>query len=521
MGDGASGYVIPASLLAAVAIGFIAVSGSSLWIDEFATLRISGADTAGAAIQALLTVEGSDSQMPLYVVYLWAWIQLFGDGEWTIRAANVPFFVAGLLALVYWIRRTRGSGPVLVVVLGCLSPFLWYYLNEARPYVMQFAGGAMFLGGVVAALLARPEDPLGLTRHDCALLGIGAIILCGSSLLGVPWLASGAIVLALTWRRGALVVRGTCRNSLIWTAGALLALGAYFLWTVARGASPFATEPRFALSLGFALYELLGFSGIGPGRLALREAGPAALEPWMLGLGLYGALWATVLLLGWRQRRKTGQRARVELPAIIILIGLPIVFLAVLSQVRDFRVLGRHLAPLEAIILLSMAVWLDPLLRARRVRGWWLLVPALASLLASSLSLRVAPRHRRDDYRSAAAAAVEGLQSGRSVWWVASLEGAVYYGLPLKSPIRVSPGVFVSESGVELRHLSGASTEAASELPRPDLIVLSKPDVYDPLDAVGQVTRSGYRLTREFQAFKVFARVESRRGDTPGPGSRP
>ena len=103
----------------------------------------------------------------------------------------------------------------------------------------------------------------------------------------------------------------------------------------------------------FVGYELLGFSGLGPGRLELRSAGPAALRGYWAWLALYAVAIAIVIgaaLLHEVRRQESPasgcwRSAAACLPAFILGVGC----------VAHFRVLGRHFAPFVPVLLLLFA----------------------------------------------------------------------------------------------------------------------------------------------------------------------
>jgi hypothetical protein len=118
--------------------------------------------------------------------------------------------------------------------------------------------------------------------------------------------------------------------------------------------------------------------------------------------------------------------------------------------------------------------------------------------LTSSLSLRFAPRHARDNYRSAAAIARQALQDGKTVWWNANERGAAYYHLPL-----ATNGVAAGQALL----LVNPSREVLLGTARPDMIIASRPDVFDDGGALAEfVAQSHYRLGTNLMAFTVWER---------------
>lgn len=493
---------------AALAAGLAAIAPESLWIDEFASLVVADHRTFGRFLEALIGSSQSDGQMPIYMVWLWAWIGLFGTSEWTLRAANLPWFVVGTIGLVRWSRTGRISSARMVTLLVCLSPFLWFYLNEARPYIMQFAGASLFLGGVIAATAQGARGTRArFDSADCWTLAVGAVLLCGSSLLGVPWLLAGLLVLAVSWRAGGLAADRRCLPSALFASILLSILAVYYVGTLLRGAAPFAKDTNFFLTLGASFYELLGFLGLGPSRLDLRLVGLSALRGFVPLLLTAGAIWAAAIAIGGsllRQRR--GSTGRLVL-STMVLVALPVVFLGALSEWRSFRVLGRHMMPLLPVLLLVLAAVLSSLRASSRRWHSSLAVAALLVWGASAASWRLSERHRKDDYRLAAKVAAEALSRGKTVWWAANFRGANYYGVPLEPANRVAAGVVRSRIAPGLLGLSNPRLEELEGLSSPDFLILSKPDLFDAHGVLAAVaTNSGYSDSLVAAAFTVYSR---------------
>src|SRR5262249_13069541 len=115
----------------------------------------------------------------------------------------------------------------------------------------------------------------------------------------------------------------------------------------------------------------------------------------------------------------------------------------------------------------------------------------------SCLSLRLAPRHGKDDYRSAAKIAKDALQAGRAVWWNAAKEGARYYEVPLK------PAPAAADAGVVA--LTNPSRDLLEHLPEPDVIIASKPDLFDNAAAVqGYLREHNFERDGQVAAFVIW-----------------
>jgi hypothetical protein len=443
----------------------------------------------------LIQDKAANLQTPLYLLYIWGCEKLCGSGEWTLRLANLPWFVAGATAFITAFPRRDRRRPIAACVT-LLCPFAWYYLDEVRPYAMQV--GASLL--VVASLVRLDRNSSMREARDTvdvALLLLGMVALSGSSLTGMIW--AGAALLAmpalLSWPRFLGLVK---RHVFLWLAagGLLLFLGGYYLWTLTIGARASAVATTTVGSVLFIGYELLGFSGLGPGRFALRSAGAAALRPYVIALALYAA--PTAILIGAALRPLLNKANRRHL-VVLFCCGLPAAFLLAVGCFMHFRVLGRHFTPAVSVLLLLFTLGCSTLWSRRSAwaRGMVLVFCALS--LASCLSLRFLPRHERDNYRAAAAFAKSALRDGQSVWWNATQEGASYYGLPTAT----RPG----NAGAALLVVNPAR-DTLPGLPTPQIIIASKPDLFDNQAALADYIRErGFQPATNFTAFVIWRRA--------------
>lgn len=172
----------------------------------------------------------------------------------------------------------------------------------------------------------------------------------------------------------------------------------------------------------------------------------------------------------------------------------PLLLLFALAYIQDFRLLGRHLMPLLPVILGSFALGFSQI--PHRVLAKILCASVVVIWLASSLSLRFAPRHRRDDYRTAAALAKSALAQNEGVWWSADTDAAAYYGVSLDNGAPKSARLVIAPS-----------RKALENQPIPALIVASKFDIYDPEDQLGSFLRShSFAPVQQLPAFKIWRR---------------
>lgn len=504
----------------ALLVCLIAISSQSLWIDEAFMASKASQPTFAAWWHEMRNGSGSDLQMPLYMLYVWAFAKIFSVSEWALRAANIPWFVAGVAAFIPAFPKSRRFAVAAVTLL---CPFAWFYLDEARPYAMQLSSGLV----IFAAIYRLSREPAQAPRRErnwIAAFWLGIIILCGSSLLGVIWAGAAFLSLFVLFPQKRLfqLLRAHWLACLL-SAVVLTALAGYYVWTIKSahgfesdksGAGAAFTTIKSAArfrqgfsganelqSIAYLIYDLAGFSGLGPGKLDIRTAGTSAFRPYVPQLTLYAVVLAAVVLLAaLRIARGPGSAKKIFLSLIIF---LPMALLLVAGYLLGFLVLGRHCAPVMAAWFFFLSLGIASACSGQRVLPKLLAGAFIALSLFSCLSLRFATRHVRDDYRDAARAANAALNRGQTVWWSASDNGAAYYHVPL-----------ADESGKKGRALLvlNPAPQTLAPLPPPDLIVASKPDIYDNQHALEKYVRNNpYTKINEFPAFAVW-----RRNSAPG-----
>jgi hypothetical protein len=490
-------YVSPQAALilaAVVAVAFVAISGRSLWIDEACTAMKALEPNLSGWWQVMVREKTADIQMPFYMLYVWGWARVFGTGEWSLHLANLPWFALGAIVFILSFSATDRSRKIAACV-AMLCPFAWYYLDEARPYAMQLGAGLLIVGSIRWLLQMPPtEAPRGLPLAGFLM---GVIVLSGSSLLGMVWAVAAVLALPVLLSKQQLVcLLRRHWNMLLIAAAPLLLLAVFYVWTLKTGARASAAATTTAGSTFFAIYELLGFTGMGPGRLEMRSAGPAALHGHLLSVGFYGLTTALVIGAALTAARERKDRRQF---ALMLCCSLPPVFILAVGCVAHFRVLGRHLAPFVPIWLLLLTSGLATLWAQKNAAGRALVTGFCVLSLFSCLSVRFSPRHDKDNYRAAAAAARTALASGQAVWWNAAEEGARYYGLPVTEHPESGPGALF---------LMNPARQTLDTLPAPRLIVASKPDVYDGQQGMADYIRDhGFSPTAEYAAFVLWEKT--------------
>ena len=461
---------------------YFAISRQSLWMDEGYTVWFASHDGFRSFFRSLIGSPGSpgDPQMLFYLSYMWGWVKIFGRSEEALRAANIPFFML-LIVSAEWASRRLLQQPYLWA-LFCLSPFVWFYLNEARPY----AALTSFSTAALVALLAYVVHP---AEHRswapwCCL--IATLFACGSHILGVFLIPSMVVLVAETARTDPSFRRSFWRD---WWRPALsclpvfAALGGFYAVVSAYGVNKTSGSPGL-LNMAFVAYEFLGFQGLGPPRNEVRTGiHPNIIVgywPWFL-IGVVAVATVAVVLL------RTRPPKIVRTAFVSLLAGIAIAF--AISRFEHFHVLGRHMAVFFPLLLLIVMFWLagSPPERTRRSVAGATLVLALAWSI-SDARMVLLPQYKKDDYRDAASIALlKAKTTGAEILWAADPHAAHYYGIAVMKDHRSSEigspeglTLLVQRQATDARHWSlEEARQYLDAREKPVTLVLSKPDLFD------------------------------------------
>ncbi len=494
----------------------LAISSESLWIDEFWTAYFAEVSSLRQWVELILIPSGS--QTPIHFFQYFIWGRLFESTEWTLRLANLPLFVIGQLSLFWALRSYSRTFSWLYLAVSALHPMVWQYANEARPYIMIYAGAQMLMAYLLH-LHARIEWQLDDSPLFSVVFVVGGILLFGASLLGAFWVfAAGVYAIHLHHRHLGWRYLAWGLHPLLLGVFAVVVslLCVYYVSSLLQGAGGSQVSTTTPASLAFAAYELMGLSGMGPGRHELRNSGLAAMRPHWPQLLAAAAIIAFTAGCGLREaRQRLGSRE------LIIVVGLALlpVFIVVLSGfVMGWRVLGRHLfatTPVFCLVLaLGMAKLWDTSAGRNRVLGRLTAIACLGALATSALSMRFAEQHRKDDYRLAAAVAQDGLSRGLRVWWAADYLGAHYYRLPgTFDYIGELTNVHQPPSCTDLpgvQATANLTAECLRTLSPPDIVIFSRPETFDKRGDLGRYMKErNYVKVRDMPAIAVWQPVVS------------
>jgi mannosyltransferase len=192
------------------------LGADSLWLDEAVSWRQSNGGLAD-----LISRTAQDNYPPLHNLFLYASINLFGDGEWSLRLPSAIFGTANILA-IYWLGSVTGGRIVglLAAAFLALSGFHIWYSQEARMYALLSLMATLF----AASSFYFVRSP---TIPRAALVSLAGLALLYSHPFGtLNWIAivTGISLFTLT---APTIVR---RTIAIWVASNVVAAAAFAPW---------------------------------------------------------------------------------------------------------------------------------------------------------------------------------------------------------------------------------------------------------------------------------------------------
>src|SRR5689334_15330773 len=132
-------WLVGALVLLGAVLRFATIASQSYWLDESTTvheLHLS----FGSLLHA---IRVNETTPPLYFALAWVWAKVFGTGEAGLRSLSAIAGVA-VIPIAYLCGRqlvSRSAGLV-AAALVTLSPFMIWYSQEARSYMLLVAFAA-------------------------------------------------------------------------------------------------------------------------------------------------------------------------------------------------------------------------------------------------------------------------------------------------------------------------------------------------------------------------------------------
>lgn len=182
---------------AALVLQFVGLSQQSLWLDELFSVWASDAETMQQVIERLRP----DVHPPLYQLVLWAWMQVWGDSEFTVRALSALMGVAAVGVFFFGSRRLYGRDVAwLGTVLFATCYTLVLYGRTARAYEMLVLLSTVFTFawlGLVARLLAPAAKHARGGWEQAVLFLCSAVLACATHFYGALLAGTGGLYLLL------------------------------------------------------------------------------------------------------------------------------------------------------------------------------------------------------------------------------------------------------------------------------------------------------------------------------------
>ena len=327
---------------------FVTLGHQSYWFDE-AQAAHEFSLSFGSMVSSMVSHE---SNPPLYFFLGWTWAKLFGVGAVGLRSFSALCGVA-LIVVVYLCGRALVSSRagLIAALLTALSPFMIWYSQEAREYMLLALLSGISLYYFIRAL----DDPSGRNVTGWALAGALAILTHAfASFLIAPE------AIFLLWRSRS---RPT---------------------VLAVAAVAFVQVALLPLVLGHASNSLLGFIRSTPLAMRIKQV-PVAFgfgPVYETSLIRYGWLGAVVLLAA--------------LAAVVL--GAPLV-LALLGV--DYYLARALIGAWVPLVVVIGSACVAPRARAP---GAVLAVALAGAFLYGQAKIRSDARYQRPDWRAVAAA---------------------------------------------------------------------------------------------------------------------
>lgn len=453
------GWLVACLTVVGGLLRFGTLSAQSFWLDEATTVHEVGLSVG----QMLHLLSRYETTPPLYFVVTWVWTRVFGSGEAGIRSLSA---LAGtiLVPVTYLCGRelvSRRAG-LAAAVLATLSPFLIWYSQEARSY-MLFA----LLGGLSFLFWSRH-----LRRGTRANLA-GWTVFSGLTVLthffAVFLVAPEALWLLWRWRR---------RDTLI-AVGAVAAVQLAVVPLALGDTSGGLLSWLHQIPLSMRLQQIPAAFGV-----AQLDLSPAV--SWgPLGAGILLVLAVALLVLGGSRRERTGAAQAGGITAFVLLAPL-----ALLIVGRDY-VFARNF--ILAWVPLSVVIGAAVTVRRFRPAGACLFAALVAGFVWASVKIDGDSTYQRPDWR-AVASALGPAGATRAI--------VTYGGNAAEQPLSV---------------YLPRSTFSYSGIPPGPLTSVSEVDVLaDPLDRLSPPTPDAHLLSRRVVAGVLVTRFQL---DTPWRGS--
>jgi uncharacterized membrane protein len=367
---------IPMDLLAlagvtalAAALRFATLTTQSYWFDE-----AQAAHEMQLSFGSLIhTIGAQETSPPLYFVLAWLWAKVFGTGEAGLRSLSALAGTA-VVPVTYLCARELVSkrAGLVAALLAALSPFLIWYSQEAREYMLL----CLFCGLSLLFFARSLRDP---SRRNLAWWAV-----CSALALLTHFFAGFLVAPEAIW----LLVSARTRATAVAVSAVVVVEAALAPLAISDTSHPLGWLTQFPLStriqqvpVSFAFGTLYRSSMVNYG---------------LLGAALLAGLLMVLLVAGANRRELRGAGVAAALAGAVLLIPL----LFALAG-HDFYI-ARALMP--AWIPLAVVVGAACTASRARAAGAALAAVLAVSFVLASIRIGNNAQYQRPNWRAVASA---------------------------------------------------------------------------------------------------------------------
>jgi mannosyltransferase len=357
--------------LAAV-LRFATLTSQSYWFDE-----AQAAHEMQLSFGALMhTIGAQETSPPLYFVVAWLWAKVFGTGEAGLRSLSALAGTA-LIPVTYLCGRelvTRRAG-VVAAGLAAISPFLIWYSQEAREYMLLG-----LLCGVSVLFFARCLRDSSSRNLACWAVASGLALLT-HFFAGFLVAAEALWLLWALWR--------TRRRAVLSAVAAVVVVEAALLpLALSDAGHPLGWLTQFPLSTRIQQV---------PVTFAFNTLYRSSMVNWgLVGAAVLAAVLIVLLIAGADRDELRGAGIAAGVAAFVLLVPLLVALVG-----HDFYI-ARALIP--AWVPLAVVVGAACTASRARLAGAALAAVLAASFIAASIRISDHPQYQRPNWRGVAAA---------------------------------------------------------------------------------------------------------------------
>lgn len=376
-------------IVATIITLIIGINAKSLWIDECLVYRCINFSNVKEVLKTALDASGSEKQMPLFLLFAWAWSRIFGLSEIAMRSVNI---VPAFLYTIWGYRVANIVCKKKRVWLGSmfflLNPIFIAYLNEARPYI------ALLAFALITVYNSFYEEDFNSRKN---IIAIHVFILLGISfhLLFVFSFCIYICGILYHYKSGCLKLKKHIKGLLYFLPFYILLLGYMaFTFYYSSSSSIGNSSGSVIVSLIVSIYYILGYGGLGLSRNDLRGiSGLGSLTPIMLiliaALSVVLVLFAIALIKGAAKGPLKNRSFWLLIAGIILIICF-----SLLSMVFNYSFWERHIISLSAIFI----VLILEVISSYNMR--YMAFALLFLFAVSSMNFRFNYYYGNEDYKS-------------------------------------------------------------------------------------------------------------------------